>query len=92
MKTNFNLFQEQLIPLVEAYKYLPYRNGKRTHYSTIFRWVSKGARGRVLESVLLGGMRYTSVEALQRFTSTAPAVVDLRTADAISEALADDGV
>ncbi len=62
------LAKEQLIPLRDAPKYLPPRpNGKRLHISAIYRWVKCGVRGRVLESVTLGGTTYTSLEALQRF-------------------------
>ena len=53
--------------LAEVPNYLPQRHGKKAHYSTIFRWVTKGARGRVLESTLVGGVRYTTQEALGRF-------------------------
>lgn len=35
--------------------------------STIWRWHSKGIAGVRLETVCLGGTRYTSAEALQRF-------------------------
>jgi len=55
------------IPLTEVPNLLPRRRGKKTHYSTVYRWATKGARGRVLESKLVGGIRYTSQEALQRF-------------------------
>ncbi len=58
---------EELIPLSEASNHLPRRHGKKVHYSTLYRWITKGARGRVLESRTVGGVRYTSVEALNRF-------------------------
>jgi hypothetical protein len=50
----------------------PGRNGKRTHISTLIRWITRGARAadgsRVrLEAVRLGGRWLTSREALQRF-------------------------
>ena len=35
--------------------------------STMWRWHSKGIAGARLETVCMGGTRYTSVEALQRF-------------------------
>ena len=35
--------------------------------STIWRWHSKGIAGVRLETLCLGGTRYTSAEALQRF-------------------------
>lgn len=35
--------------------------------ATIWRWLLKGARGHVLESVKVGGRRFTSREACHRF-------------------------
>lgn len=34
---------------------------------TLWRWRLKGIRGRKLETVIIGGTPYTSVEALARF-------------------------
>lgn len=64
-------------PLVfsDVPKRLPKRNGKKVHYSTVYRWATKGVRGRILETVRVGGVRYTSVEALERFLS-APTPAD----------------
>ena len=39
----------------------------RPSTQTIWRWMHKGVRGVVLESVLIGGHRYTSREAIGRF-------------------------
>ena len=58
---------EQLIALREVPLHLPRRRGKKVHYSTIFRWATKGAHGRILESKLIGGVRYTTRAALHRF-------------------------
>jgi hypothetical protein len=68
-----DLQSEKLISLADAAKLVPPgRRGKRTHLSTVLRWVLRGARGpsseRVkLEAVRLGGRWLTSAEALQRF-------------------------
>ena len=62
---------EQVISLTEATKRLP----GRPHLSTIWRWFARGVRGQKLETVIVGGRRYTSVEAIDRFvaaTSAAP--------------------
>lgn len=64
---NIDLRREQGIPIRDVPNWLPKRDGKKIHLSTVYRWISKGARGRVLESVLVGGVRYTSAEALERF-------------------------
>ena len=91
MTHNVDIQHEQLVSLKEASKLLPKRNGKRMHYSTIYRWATKGARGRKLESVHLGGVLYTSVEAISRFTAPA-SMVDLETGQAIAHILANDGM
>jgi hypothetical protein len=41
--------------------------GKSPHPETVARWARKGCRGVRLETVLLGGRRYSSVEAVNRF-------------------------
>jgi hypothetical protein len=86
-----DLQRETPIPLAEAPMYLPKRNGKKAHYSTIYRWATKGARGRVLESTLVGGIRYTTLEALRRFLNGAPASSDDQL-DAVCRALDDAGL
>lgn len=37
------------------------------HPSTIWRWVLRGSRGHVLESFSLGGRRYTTLPAYERW-------------------------
>jgi hypothetical protein len=91
MNCTFDIEQEDLISLKDVPKHLPKRNGKRMHYSTVFRWATKGARGRRLESILIGGMRYTSRAALSRFTSSAT-MVDLETGALIAQILDREGV
>ena len=60
--------RETLLGLSEAARTLPRgRNGKRLHVSTLHRWVGRGLRGVVLETIRVGGRRYTSTQALQRF-------------------------
>ncbi len=59
---------ETLIALRDAPKHLPARpGGKRLHISAVYRWITKGVAGIVLEAVRVGGTTYTSLEALQRF-------------------------
>jgi hypothetical protein len=41
--------------------------GGPVNISTIHRWRHVGCRGVLLETVLRGGVRYTSKEAMQRF-------------------------
>lgn len=90
---NKDLQHEQAITLAEGVNHLPKRNGKKVHYSTVYRWATKGVRGRVLESRLVGGIRYTTVEAVQRFLAADPVSRSHLTIDtAINDILAKDGV
>ncbi len=61
---------EELIPLRHAAKLIPSTRGsgsKHLNVSTVYRWTLRGVRGRRLESVRIGGSRYTSVEAISRW-------------------------
>jgi hypothetical protein len=69
---------EQVISLSEAVRIIPPFEGKRVHYSTLYRWVHKGARGRKLEVFYRGGRVFTSVEALKRFFSDPASIADAR--------------
>src|SRR5262245_19897199 len=68
-----DLTSEPLLPLAAATKLVPpARRGRRTHFSTILRWVTRGVAlpdGQVvrLEGIRLGGRWFTSHQALQRF-------------------------
>lgn len=63
---------ESLIAIGDVPKRLP----NRPHKSTIHRWVQRGSRGIRLETVLIGGRRYTSEEALNRFFADSTAAAD----------------
>jgi len=64
-----DIHQEQIIPLSAAPRHLPKRpSGKKIHISAVYRWISRGVRGVVLESARIGGCTYTSLEALQRWS------------------------
>ena len=45
----------------------PRRKGGRMDVRTGFRWATAGVSGVVLETVMQGGQRYTSVPAILRF-------------------------
>lgn len=68
-----DLTTEAPIPLAEAAKIVPPgRAGKKTHLSTLLRWIVHGAKDPAgnlikLEALRLGGRWMTSREALQRF-------------------------
>lgn len=76
MKAAQQLLQESLIPISEVPAHAPTRRGRKLHNSTVYRWTTKGVRGHVLQSTMIGGVRYTSHEALQRFfsNSTSPEI------------------
>ena len=87
--------KEEAIQLSDVPLHVPKRRGKKVHYSTVYRWATKGARGRTLETVLSGGIRYTTVEAVSRFLTakpTAPCNPSADMHDAIEAALRDAGV
>ncbi len=48
---------------------------RHPHVSTIYRWRLRGIRGVKLETFLIGGRRYTSVEAIERFTERIPRLI-----------------
>jgi hypothetical protein len=59
---------ETLMSLKQATRVLPGRSGEKPiHVATLHRWASRGCRGIKLETLQVGGTRYTSREALQRF-------------------------
>ncbi len=62
-----DLTKETLLTLNEARSAFP--GGKRLGLATIQRWRLTGVRGVRLETALIGGMRYCSLEAIARFIS-----------------------
>ena len=67
-KAMIDIPEEQLIPLAEVPKLLPARpSGRRLHVSAVYRWVSRGVGGVRLEAIKIGGTKYASVQAIQRF-------------------------
>lgn len=64
------LEHEELISLHAAARLVPSSRTPGTsgiHVATIHRWSRKGIKGKRLETVLVGGVRYTSAAALARF-------------------------
>ncbi len=61
--------QENLITLRAAARLVPSSRGGKSgiHVATVYRWTNKGVRGQRLETILVGGIRYTSEAALWRF-------------------------
>jgi hypothetical protein len=78
-----DISSERLVAINQAHQHVP----GRPHKSTIFRWALHGVRGQKLDSLIAGGRRFTSIEAIERFCSRltnpgAPAPSDARRAKA----------
>jgi hypothetical protein len=67
--TMFDPTEERPIPLSRAAKLslMPMRDDKPPHPTTLLRWCLQGIRGVRLESMVCGGMRCTSEQAIRRF-------------------------
>lgn len=63
---------EELLTFSEAAAALP----DRPHVSTVHRWRMRGIKGIKLETIRIGGRRYTSAEALDRFIAAITSAVD----------------
>jgi hypothetical protein len=68
----FDLTKETLIKFGKAPKAVP----GRPHISTLHRWRLRGVRGVKLETCLVGGRRFTSIEAIDRFIAATTAAAN----------------
>ncbi len=64
--------KEKLISFAQATKILP----GRPNITTVWRWRNRGVKGVKLETILSGGRRFTSIEAIRRFQSAVTAAAD----------------
>jgi Protein of unknown function (DUF1580) len=55
--------QDEHLTLSDAAKSLP----SRPHLSTIWRWATRGVRGHKLETLVIGGRRYTTPGRISAF-------------------------
>lgn len=60
-----DMANESLLSIGDATKFLP----GHPHVSTLWRWRMRGVRGIRLETILIGGRRFTSREAIERFVA-----------------------
>lgn len=67
---------EDIITLAAAASEIPGRSGRGLNGCTIWRWHARGIRGIRLETLMIGGIRYTSREALQRFFAATTAAAE----------------
>ena len=73
MKKTIDLTTETVFPVSEAPNHIPGHPSQ----ASVWRWVLKGVGGIKLESILIGGKRFTSEEAIQRFCDRRTAATDL---------------
>lgn len=60
---------EDLVPLKDLPKSLPKRNGRPVAITTVWRWATAGLKGVRLETILIGGQRFSSLAAFHRFVA-----------------------
>ena len=64
-----DILAETLVTIPQASALLPSdESGRKPAIATIYRWMLRGVKGVRLETCLVGGKRFTSHEALQRFS------------------------
>jgi hypothetical protein len=69
-----DLRNEQLVAPKAAARLMPGRNGRPMAVTTIYRHMFKGSKGYYLEHVRVGGLVYTSIEAIERFVAALTAL------------------
>ncbi len=98
---NIDVKLETLINFNSARSAFP--GNRRLSLATLHRWRLNGVRGVRLETILIGGLRYTSREAIERFIASqnaadAPVFPGItatqrrRQAEAAQRALQDAGI
>jgi hypothetical protein len=75
--------REELVLLSDAPALFPTRRGKKVSIATLYRWSSCGCKSVRLETVQLGGSRYTSHEAVARFSQALTALRDGTTVEPV---------
>lgn len=73
---SIDITTENMIPFPDAPKHIP----GRPHIATVNRFRLRGSHGVKLETVKVGGRRFTSLEAIQRFVDAVTAAADGRPA------------
>lgn len=71
-----NVESEAMLPVSSVPKWLEQRKMGRPHVAVPRRWMRVGVRGIVLPSVLVGGRRFTSEQALRWWFEAAARCVD----------------
>lgn len=71
-----DIINEQMIPISKVPAWCEKHLGRPVNRSTVHRWRLRGARGVKLETVRVGGRRFSSQEALLRFFDDTTAAAD----------------
>ena len=74
-----DLAGETIVSLNAARDEIP--GGRRVSSSTLQRWQRQGLRGIRLETAIVAGTRYTSIEAIGRFIEATTEAADQRWRD-----------
>ena len=61
------MLSETLIPINQVPVHLEKITGNRPHIASTYRWMKHGIAGIRLETLFIGGTRFTSEQALGRF-------------------------
>jgi hypothetical protein len=69
------------LSLLDAAALLGTFTGKKPHVSTLWRWCLKGCKGVVLESICIGGKRFVTAAAIERFIEASTAARPGQTAE-----------
>lgn len=62
-----DLREDQPLSLSDAAEFLGKLTGQKPHVSTLWRWCLKGCKGVRLESICIGGKRFVTATAIERF-------------------------
>lgn len=62
-----DLREDQPLSLPDAAEFLGKLTGQKPHVSTLWRWCLKGCKGAKLESICIGGKRFVTAAAIERF-------------------------
>lgn len=65
--SNMAYSADQPLRIRDAIRYVESRSGKRLSVQTMYRWMTKGLRGRRLAFSYIGGTRYVSPKMLEDF-------------------------
>ena len=62
-----DLREDQPLSLPDAAEFLGKITGQKPHVSTLYRWCLRGCKGVRLESICIGGKRFVTATAIERF-------------------------